>query len=81
VDELEAFVADREGWSMEAGVATFGPANNGWSARVRFVREPQRNIPKWHVAVLDPDGVARHTRMGVSPKDAATFAEGVVARQ
>jgi hypothetical protein len=79
VDDLAAFVAHREGWTMEGEVATYGPAKNGWSARVRHTIEEPRKVPRWHVSVLDPGGVARHTRMGRTPTDAVTFAEGVVA--
>jgi hypothetical protein len=81
VDNLEALVTGREGWSMEGEVAQYGPAANGWSARVRFTEELLRLTPRWQTSVCSPDGVARHTRMARTPLDAVTFAEGVITRQ
>jgi hypothetical protein len=81
VDDLEAVIVGRTGWSMRGEIAVYGPAGNGWSASVRYTVERPRLVDRWHAAVCDASGIARHTRMGRTPLDAVSFAEGVVARQ
>jgi hypothetical protein len=62
-------------------MASYGPAGNGWSARVRHTVERPRLVDRWHVAICDATGIDRHTRMGRTPLDAVSFAEGLIARQ
>ena len=83
VDDLQG-LADRPGWTVDAdrGLAVFAPVEGGWSAKVRRVagtRAPGYDrYDRWHVAIIDPAGVARQTKPWSYLSDARAFAEGRV---
>lgn len=53
-------LADRPGWTVDGKVATYAPVEGGWSARVTRVRVAGHTYERWHIAIRDRHGVARH---------------------
>ena len=41
-------------------VATYVPEPGSWTAQVRAVRIAGRSYERWHVAIIDQHGAARH---------------------
>lgn len=66
----------RTNWTVDGPVATYTPTPGGWTARVRAVRLPGRSYERWHIAVIDPAGVARYTCYASSLAETARVAEG-----
>ncbi len=65
-DELNA-LTDRPNWTVTAGVATYEPTPGAWLARIRAIRIPGRAGDRWHIAIIDPRGMARYTNPWQSP--------------
>ena len=63
-DELDD-LAERPHWTVTAGVATYQPEPGAWCARVRAVRVPGRAGDRWHLAIVDPSGMAHYTTTAV----------------
>jgi hypothetical protein len=79
--ELAAAFAGRAGWRADGAVARYGPTAAGWQAAIRHTLELPRMSDRWHVAVCDRSGVARHALMGRTALEAVTFAESLIAAQ
>ena len=73
-------VAERPGWTVANGQATFAPVPGGWRAVVSALRHPTGHA-RYHVAVVDRTGATRFTSETASLHDAVRSAErGVLAR-
>ena len=76
-DELDA-LAERPHWTVTAGVATYEPEPGAWFARIRAVRVPGRAGDRWHIAIVEPTGMARYTTNASTIREAVRVAEGHV---
>ena len=76
-DELDA-LAERPSWTVTAGVATYEPEPGAWLARIRAIRVPGRAGDRWHIAIVDPRGIARYTTTASTIAEAVRVAEGHV---
>jgi hypothetical protein len=74
-DELDA-LAERPDWTVTAGVATYEPEPGAWLARIRAVRVPGRAGDRWHIAIVDPTGMARYATTASTVPEATRVAEG-----
>lgn len=74
-DEL-GVLADRAGWTVSGSSAIYAPALGGWSARVRPLTVPGRSsYSRFHIAIVDPGGVARYVCQAISVHEAVRVAE------
>lgn len=78
VDDDLAVLVGRDGWTVDRGVATYRHPDGGWSARVRSVRAPGRSYEQFHVALIDPGGMARFAQFASTVGEAYRLAEGQV---
>jgi len=78
VAETVLSLSERKGWTATETVATFEPAPGGWVAWVRSVRVASHSYQRWHIAVVDPVGVARYTTFANLLGEVARVAEGNV---
>ena len=74
-------VSGRPGWTIAGLVATYRPAAAGWSALVRLAIVAGHTYARWHVAVIDPRGHARSTRLVATMGEATRVAEAHVSAQ
>jgi hypothetical protein len=79
-DDLAQFIAGRPAWAMKGKAAVLS-ADNGWTGRVREQNQYVRVGERYHAVVLDPRGVARHTRPCHTIKEGVEWAERVVRSQ
>ena len=77
VDDLTTLGA-RDHWTVTGGVATYAPKPGGWTAQVRAVRVAAHSYERWHIAIIDPHGTARHTCFASLIGEAARVAESRV---
>jgi hypothetical protein len=75
MQDLAEALVNRPGWAMENGVALFRPSSAAWSARVAYTQVPARSYERLHVAIVDPDGVARYTMSASTAGEAIRVAE------
>jgi hypothetical protein len=73
-DDLHILVG-RPGWAVEATTAVYAPTDTGWRARIATIMEPGRAYSRYHVAVIDPTGVARYTSLASTVVEAMRLAE------
>ena len=74
-DEL-GILADRAAWTVSGSSAIYAPTSRGWSARVRPLTVPGRSsYSRFHIAIVDPAGVARYVCQAISVDEAARVAE------
>lgn len=74
-DEL-GILAGRPGWTVSGAAANYAPTPDGWSARVRPLTSPGRSsYSRFHIAIIDPAGIARYVCQAISVHEAARVAE------
>jgi hypothetical protein len=75
------FLAERRGWKVVDSTATvrLGPA--GWRAVVRANAQPARTVDRFHIAIVDPSGMAQHTHQAGTVDEAVRVAEAHVRRK
>jgi hypothetical protein len=78
VTEDLQLLAERAGWTVENGVATYAPTEGGWVPKVRAVKMAGHSYERLHVAIVDPHGKARFTNFASLIGEAVRVAEGVV---
>lgn len=77
-------LAERPGWTLDPSrpAAQFRVSEGGWSARLRWAPGTRDRgydrYGRWHVAIVDPSGVARQTKPHGHMWEAVRFAEGRV---
>lgn len=76
-EELKS-LAERPGWTADETVATYEPVPGGWISRVRKVRVAGHTYERWHIAVIDPRGMAQYTTFASVLSEATRVAEGSV---
>ena len=69
----------RDHWTVKDGVATYTPEPGGWTAQVRAVRVAGHSYERWHIAIIDPHGAARHACFASLLGEAARVAESRVS--
>jgi hypothetical protein len=74
VDDLHVLVG-RSGWAVEGTTAVYRRADDGWRARVATMLMPGRAYSRFHVAIIDPTGVARYTHQASTVVEAMRLAE------
>ena len=65
----------RPGWTVLDRKATVDLGRAGWSAVIRTKAQPTTTLDRFHVAIVDPDGRARHTHVAGSVVEAIRIAE------
>jgi len=71
-------VAGRPGWTVLDRKATVNLGHAGWSAVIRAKAQPTTTLDRFHVAIVDPDGKARHTHVARTVVEAIRIAEAHV---
>jgi hypothetical protein len=74
-------VLGRPGWTVAGLVATYRPVGAGWSALVRLAIVSGHTYARWHIAIVDPNGHARSTRLVATMGEAINVAEARVRAQ
>jgi hypothetical protein len=70
-----AGVTGRPGWTVLDRKATVDLGRHGWRAVIRASVAPSTTFDRFHVAIIDPDGMARHTHRAGSVVEAIRIAE------
>jgi len=78
VEDLAGALADRPGWTVALRVATYAPAEGGWSAAIHQLVVTTRRYDRWHVAVRDPAGRVVYATPTSTLPEAIRVAEGQV---
>jgi hypothetical protein len=70
-----AGVVGRPGWTVLDRKATVDLGRSGWCAVIRAKAQPSTSRDLYHVAIIHPDGTARHTHVAGSVLEAIRIAE------
>jgi hypothetical protein len=76
-DDLSILEA-RPGWTVTADLAIYAPEPGSWTGRVARMKVAGRSYERFHVAIVDPGGVARYTKFATMVSEARRLAEGHV---
>jgi hypothetical protein len=68
-------VAGRPGWTVLDRKASVDLGREGWSAVIRAAASPSTSFDRFHIAIVDSGGVARHTHRAGSVFEAIRIAE------
>ena len=68
-------VAGRPGWTVLDRKATVDLGHPGWSAVIRAKALPTTTLDRFHIAIVGPEGLARHTHVAGSVVEAIRIAE------
>jgi hypothetical protein len=74
-------VVGRPGWTILDRKATVDLGRAGWCAVIRAKAQPTTSLDRFHVAIVDSGGMARHTHVAGSVVEAIRIAEAhILAR-
>lgn len=68
-------LSGRPGWTVLDRKATVNLGPAGWSAVIRAKAQPSTSLDRFHIAIVDADGMARHTHVAGSVIEAIRIAE------
>jgi hypothetical protein len=74
-DEDVSVLADEPGWTVTGIVAVYEPTPGGWRARVVRTVVSGRTYFRYHIALVAPDAIARHTTTANGIDQARIIAE------
>jgi hypothetical protein len=80
-EDLAVVVQDREGWTVESGVAALRLEPGSWSATVRKPAIPSRPSHRWTVTGVRPNGTAAWSTWASTAAEAVRVAERWVRAQ
>jgi len=68
-------VVDRPGWTVLDRKATVDLGREGWCAVIRAAASPSTSLDRFHIAIVDSAGLARHTHRAGNVFEAIRIAE------